>query len=479
MYQADERSLAQVWQRLGLENEQPISMERQPQMLETTSTQQPASAKILDLERNRPMRQTRKPPLARVFSLISAACIAVLIVSGMLIISNLARQGRNTHISTAPTTATPQQQASLPPGIYTTNGALVLRLDGQTHQALWQQKLEEAAKIVPSGNVVYVLQSSQSYCKASSCLNASQTLGDTNAVVALDANSGKILWTHAFTVPAQKKNVVQAQTTDLVLAQNQLYVGWQMWIGSTNMIGRIYVLNASDGSQQAVYSNDSVWSLVVDDGVIAASGNYSLQVYDAASGKPLWHVTYTSGTSEPVRGLSIVNNQVYATISTNNETAGEGEDYVAAYDINSGKRTWQSPVFPGSSLDSYLAVDQSYVYAYDVQSNKQLWRKSINGGGQSPLIVNSGMLYTVADNGSDLRAHLVALATATGATKWQHTLTGNFLNGLALSNGVIYASTFSDPQTSAPDPIDAFNASSGQTLWEDTEHGTYGIVPTA
>jgi len=30
---------------------------------------------------------------------------------------------------------------------------------------------------------------------------------------------------------------------------------------------------SSDGSQQAVYSNDSVWSLVGDDGVIAASGN--------------------------------------------------------------------------------------------------------------------------------------------------------------------------------------------------------------
>jgi len=33
-----------------------------------------------------------------------------------------------------------------------------------------------------------------------------------------------------------------------------------------------------------------LWSLVVDDGVIAASGNYSLQVYDGRRGKPLcWH----------------------------------------------------------------------------------------------------------------------------------------------------------------------------------------------
>jgi outer membrane protein assembly factor BamB len=287
----------------------------------------------------------------------------------------------------------------------------------------------------------------------------------------------------------------------MALAQNQLYVAWQT-SNNMNTKGQIYVLNASNGSQQAVYSNASVWSLVVGDGVIAVSGNYSLQVYDAASGKPLWHVTYASGPSEPVTGLSIVNNQVYASISTNNETAGEGEDYVAAYDINSGKRTWQSPVFPVISLGSYLAVDQNvvyfatfafniqakgqpqsgYVYAYDVQSNKQLWRKPINGGGgQEPLIVNNGMLYTVADNGSDLHAHLVALSTATGATKWQKTLSSNFISSLALGNGVIYISTFINDalKSSIPDSIDAFSADSGQVLWEDAQHGTSGIVPTA
>lgn len=494
MYQGDEHSLAKIWQRLGLEENQPISMERQPET--SGATQQPASAKILDLERNRHMRQSRKHPLARTLSLLAAACVAALIVGSMLVVSNLAHQSRGSN--TAAPKTTQQPRASLPPGIYTSSATTLFRLNTQTHQVIWQQGLVNVVKIIPDGKMVYALQNSS----PSTAFIQSEGIGKatTNAVVALDASSGKILWTHTFTLKAKLKTDT-GQITDMVLAQNRLYVGWETWTGANNldMKGQIYVLNAADGSQQAVYSNASVSSLAVGDGVIAVSGNYSLQVYDAASGKSLWHVTYASGTSEPVRALSIVNGLLYATISTNNEIAGEGEDYLAAYDISSGKQTWQSPIFPGSSLDPHFAVDQHVVYfatfalngqakgqpqsgkvyAYDVQSKKQLWRTSINGGGQEPLIIDNSILYTVADNGSDLRAHVVALDTATGATRWQYTLTSNFLSSLAFGNGVVYVSGFSDPlNPSAPDRIDALNAENGKALWEDARHGTNTITPT-
>lgn len=494
MYQGDEHSLAKVWQRLGLEENQSISM---GQPSETSgAAQQPASAKILDLERNRHMRQSRKHSLARTLSLLAATCAAVLIVGGMLVVSTLAHQNQGSH--TAALQKTQQPQASLPPGIYTTNATTLFRLNSQTHQVIWQQRLVNVVKIIPDGKTVYVLQNSS----PSIAFLQSEGIGKakTNAVVALDASSGKILWAHSFTLTI-KLETDTGQTTDMFLAQNRLYVGWETWTGTNgmHMKGQIYVLNAVNGNQQAVYSNASVWSLAVGSGVIAVSGNYSLQVYDAASGKSLWHVTYASGSSEPVRALSIVNGLIYATISTNNEIAGEGQDYLAAYDISSGKRTWQSPIFPGSSLDAHFAVDQhvvyfatfalnvqakgqpqsGYIYAYDVQSNKQLWRKSINGGGQEPLIINNGVLYTATDNGSDLHAHVVVLDTATGATRWQYTLTSNFLNSLALSNGVVYVSGFSNPQNpSAPDHIDALNAENGQTIWEDAQHGTGHIIPT-
>ncbi|HEU5381634.1 MAG TPA: PQQ-binding-like beta-propeller repeat protein, partial [Ktedonobacteraceae bacterium] len=441
MYQSDDHSLTKVWQRLGLEENQLISMGRQPET--SGAMQPPASAKLLDLERNRHMRRSSKHSLVRTLSLLSAACVAALIVGSMLVVSNLAHQSQS---SQAVSPKTIRQQASLPQGIYTNDTSHVFRLDGQTHHVLWQQTLKDVAKIVPSGNVVYILQSSQSP-------------KGTNAVVALDANNGRSLWTHTF-----PSTTDVAQTTDLVLAQNQLYVGWEIWTGTNDidMKGQIFVLNATNGSQQAVYSNASVWSLAVGSGVIAVSGNYSLQVYNASSGQPLWHVTYTSGSSGPVRALSIVNGLLYATISTNNEVAGNGEDYLVAYNISSGKQAWQSPIFPGGSLDSYFAVDQHIVYfatfalnvqahgqpqsgnvyAYDIQSNKQLWRKPINGGGQEPLIISNGVLYTVADNGSDLRAHVIALDTATGITRWQYTLNSDFLKSFALDNGVVYVSGY-------------------------------------
>ncbi|HEY4388692.1 MAG TPA: hypothetical protein VGN34_29935, partial [Ktedonobacteraceae bacterium] len=88
MYQSDERSLMKVWQRLGLENEQPETLSA------AFTAPQPASAKMLNLERNRHMRETRKNPLARTLTLITAACVAALIVGGMLVLSNLAHQGQ-------------------------------------------------------------------------------------------------------------------------------------------------------------------------------------------------------------------------------------------------------------------------------------------------------------------------------------------------------------------------------------------------
>lgn len=113
----------------------------------------------------------------------------------------------------------------------------------------------------------------------------------------------------------------------MTLAQNRLYVGWKTWTGVNNqeMKGQITVLNAADGSQRS---------------------NYSFQVYSATSDKPLWHVTYPSGSSEPARALRIVNGLLYATISTNNGVVGEGQDSLAAYDVTSGQKIGQSPISP-------------------------------------------------------------------------------------------------------------------------------------
>lgn len=480
MYREDERSLQRVWQRLDLENIQPANAEQV-----APASLLPVHAPILDFERKRSMHRMHKNSLLRTLSLLAAVCVAAVIVGGMLLVSNLAHQSQASHTNTnlAASLTVTATSAKLPQGIYASSQAGVYRLDPRTHHALWQYRLANIAKVVAGPGVVYLLQSRQD--KAANA--------QSQAVVALDAASGRRLW--AYTVPSDARAGGDAwrELTDLALDQNRLYVTQQTFVDQNKDLGQIYVLDATSGQKQAVYENASDWALAVGAGIIAVSSDYSLQVYRAADGKPLWHKTYKAGSSEPVRGITIANGQVYASISTNNEVSGEGQDYLVAYSSASGQQTWQSPVFPGSSLDAAFAVDQQRVYfatfalngqaqgqpqtgsvyAYDMQSNRQLWRTPINGGGQTSLLISNGVLYTAGDNGSDLRAHLVALNLVDGTPRWQKTLSNNFVESLAINNGVVYAGSVNGTNTStAPPAIAAFEAASGQQLWSETHYGT-------
>ncbi|HEY4385019.1 MAG TPA: PQQ-binding-like beta-propeller repeat protein, partial [Ktedonobacteraceae bacterium] len=357
---------------------------------------------------------------------------------------------------------------------YVSNKDGLSRLNAQTHQAYWQRSLADIAKIVPGGSIVYVLQSSQS-------------TGGTNAVVALNAYTGKTLWTHPFSVQGHGRNTI-AQTTDLVFAQNQLYVGWQTWGTANTGMGQVFILNASDGSQRAVYpTTAATWALAAGDGVLAVSADSSLQVYDPTSGKSLWQVSIKGPTNGPVISLSIVNNLVYALISTNNDVSGVGQSYIAAYKADSGDLVWKSPVFPGDALLRF-AVNQNIVYfgtghlttqqrnwtgnvyAYDIQSNKQLWSQPVNGAVQSTPVISNGVVYVAADNDTQGHARIIALSAATGAIEWQQPLANGFADTFCVSNGIVYAANPSySPNAPAPDGVYALNAANGSTLWEDKQ----------
>ncbi len=475
MYEADEHSLNAVWQRLGLEESPPASMERQPGTLRVAEPKPrpKAGAKIFQLERNRQMRQSHKRPLVRALSFIAAACVVALIVGSMLWISNQAHQGKSPHTASPRVT---QQQAALPPGVYASNANGLFRLNGQTHQTLWQRALKDIAKIIPAGKVVYILQSSQS-------------ANGTNAVVALDASSGKTLWARPFAVQKHGSDRIFAQTTDLVLAQDQLYVGWQSWdVSAQTSVGHIYMLSASDGRQLASYPATAALSaLAAGDGVLAASADSSLQVYDPASGKSLWHVSIKGPTNKPVVSLSVVDSLVYAVITTNNEVSGAGVSYIVAYNARTGARVWKSPNFAGDALSHFTVVQHvvyfgvlgahsqdsgwtGNVYAYDVQHNRQLWNRPVRGGVQNSPIVSNGLMYVATDDGTQGHARLIALTASTGAMKWQLSLPDGFAGTFCISSGIVYAVNVSySSKAAVPDGLYAFSAASGSELWEDTQ----------
>ncbi len=490
LYQDDEHSLEKVWQRLGLQDNFSAYPEQPSAVLPAiyTQKQQPASANVADLGRNRHMSQSEKTPIMRKLSLAAAFLVAAVIVGSMFFVFTLTHHttlSTSTASSGAAHLQPTQAPASLPAGIYLSNKTSVFRVDTQTQEVLWQQSVKSVGTIIPSGNVVYVIQ------------NADYSAG---AAMALDANTGEVLWTHSFTA---------GFPTDMLLSHNLLYasievvtpgtpVGGKKEVGGS-AVGKIYLLNPKDGSEQGVYSNlDSAWSLVVGDGILGVSAGTGLQVLDLATMKPLWKATIASPTNEPVFRMKIVNGVLYALVSTNNDTAGEGISYLVAYKDTTGQQTWRSPDFPGDAILRFT-VDQNIVYfgtstystgdspfkgtmhAFDTQSNKQLWSQSVDGAAQNTPFVSNGVVYIEADRGSNDQAHVAAIDTTTGTIKWQKALHNNFGDGFNVINGTVYSGNPSaGVSSSTPDSTVALNAADGTQLWTNTQFGSaQAIVPTA
>ncbi|MBA2394444.1 MAG: PQQ-binding-like beta-propeller repeat protein, partial [Ktedonobacteraceae bacterium] len=270
-------------------------------------------------ERLTRMNKTQKiGPMARVFSTLAAALIVAALVGSMLIITHAAQQNKG---AGSTITGAPKPPASQPQGIYTSDLDKVFRLNLQTHQAVWQQELPNVSKIIPVGNVVYVLQSSQ-YEEA------------VNNVIELDANSGKVLWQHAFA----EKNQLGVPDVTMVFAQNRLYLNWGTGMSNSYPDGKIYVLNASNGSLIAVYPHTFGQTMDVGDGIFAVA-YANVQVYNATTNKLLWQASMTGKSiSQTVLSVKIVDNLLYVIFANNTELPGVGQSYIAVYQATTGKQ---------------------------------------------------------------------------------------------------------------------------------------------
>jgi outer membrane protein assembly factor BamB len=426
-------------------------------------------------ERLTRMHKTQKfGPMARVFSILAAALIVAALVGSMLIITHAAQQNKGAGSTITGALKPPVRQ---PQGIYTSDLDKVFRLNLQTHQAVWQQELPNVSKIIPVRNVVYVLQSSQ-YEEA------------VNNVIELDANSGKVLWQHTFT----GQNHLVAPDATMVFAQNRLYVNWDTGASNSYLDGKIYVLNASNGSLISVYPHTLGPTMDVNDGILAVA-NTNVQVYNAITNKLLWQTP--KNVDYMMRSLKIVDNLLYVISANNTERPGMGQSYIAVYQVATGKLVWQSPFFAGDAL-SHFIVDQNIlyfgtlhtsnatqpftgeVYAYNIQSKKQIWSTSVPGGAQEPYAFSNGTVYTAVDQGNGLESHLIALNAATGKIVWKQPLHTIVLDGFSMSNGIIFVGSKAEYSTNGSGSgIQAFDARTGQPLWKSTQFGYENIAPGA
>ncbi len=445
------------------------------------------------IETTHATHQSAQRTPARVFALLAAVCVAVLLVGSLLFVLRLAHQSQGQN--------PPQTGSGGPQGIYASDSTSVFKLDPQTHQALWQREIKSASKIISAGKTVYVLQSA---------MDAGNT---TNVVLELDASNGQTLWTHVFPPPTHNN---QQFVRDMLLAQGRLYVGWQRYVNSGDPgkgrqgMAQIYVFNASNGSQITSYTvTSSLWLMNAGNGVLAASVESGLRVYDLATGKQLWTKTFLASTTAPVLSLTIVNGLVYAVVVADNGRSPDTST-IRVYRASSGEQVWQGPAF-GSDQLSTLRVDGNivyfgvtlspkppqdapftakdkkpttgHVYAYDIQSNKQLWKTPVAGATLHSLVLSNNMLYLavdsgVVDNPDPQPAQVVAIDAATGRIKWQQTLAANYIGGFCLSKGTIYASTYNLAKSAiAWNQTYALAASNGNTQWKDSQHSFFIIVP--
>lgn len=354
--------------------------------------------------------------------------------------TNLARQNQSANqVSTWHGTNPPQ-------GVYVSNEKGLLRIEPQTQQVVWQQSLknEGIAQILPARNVVYVSQHSKQ-----------------QPLVALDAKSGKILWTPTPDLPSA------GDVGALVLSDGRLYI---------QTTGLTYAYNASNGKKLAVYRGGS--DLAVGDGVLAISSNTGLQV-DGLTNNVGWQKQFDAHAS--VFSLSIVNHLLYAIVSSHEgDLVGQSQSYIVAYKVSTGEEVWKSPVVHGDEVRGFT-VQQNIVffgtmgtdvqtlswtgnvYAYDIQKNQLLWSKPIDGGVQSTPVVSAGTVYVTTDGGDSKHpAHVIAFTEATGTVKWQQTLTNPLADSFCVSNGVIYVANV-NPSNKAipPSSLYALNAVSG------------------
>lgn len=191
-------------------------------------------------------------------------------------------------------------------------------------------------------------------------------------LVALDAQSGEILW--------------ETKLTSEVLAApdaNQEYVVVR------TADGRVHALAAGDGQRVWNYQRSvPLLSLrgvsapkIVDNTVIAGFDNGKLVSLDINDGRVIWEksVAIPSGRTELERLVDvdadpvIVNNTVYA-------AAFQGE--VAAFALQDGRQQWSREmsvetgiaVSPGEAV--YLTDSESYVWAVQDGSGDSLWRQT-------------------------------------------------------------------------------------------------------
>lgn len=279
-------------------------------------------------------------------------------------------------------------------------------------------------------------------------------------VKAVNATSGKTLWTHIiYQLHSQNKYNDVVNASSPAVANGVLYVGTES--------GNLYALSTTSGSVIWRYYAGSPINAppTIANGLVYFGAWYhKLIALEASNGKVAW--TYT--TDEWIQGVSpaVANNIVYAS---------PNDSGLLALDARSGKRLWMvagfvtgdpsivNNVIYGSYFSSSSAKPE--VAAINATTGAFLWKTSCAHCVAGLFFaVGNGFIYTGGSYynpyGPGLPGTFSAYRMSDGSNVWNSTAVpeATFDDAPALANGVVYSD-------SSGGEFVAYNAQTGALLW--------------
>jgi outer membrane protein assembly factor BamB len=206
---------------------------------------------------------------------------------------------------------------------------------------------------------------------------------DQQFVVALDKNTGKVVWKTA------RRDGAMAYTTPLVIPR--------------------------DGGSQ----------------VVSPGGNHAAS-YDVESGKELWSVDYDgfSGVPRPVfaHGLVYITTGFYSPVLMAIRPDGSGNvtKTHVAWQWGRGVPLTPSPVVAGGEI--YMVSDNGIASCLDARTGEELWRQRLGGGFSASPVAAEGRIYFLNESGE---------TTVVRAGRSFEKLAANRLDGRTLASPAI------------------------------------------
>ena len=137
---------------------------------------------------------------------------------------------------------------------------------------------------------------------------------------------------------------------------------------------------------------------------LVLNGEFGVQAYDPANGKPLWFCKSFNGRGTPAPAYGHGNLYV---------VSGKPGDVYAvkpggAGDVTQSHMTWHSPRGGGRDLPSPILVDnylvvlgmQAIATGYDAISGKELWKSRLGGNYSGSPVAANGLVYAAAEDGT-------------------------------------------------------------------------------